>query len=260
MTFRDRSDAGSRLALLLSHQTFENPVVLALPRGGVPVAVHVAAMLGAPLEVFVARKVGAPGQPEFGIGAIAEGSDEVVITDVGRQLGIAADRMRSLVNDERVELARRVNRYRGAAPLPELAARDVILVDDGLATGVTAEAALRSLRGYRPRRLVLAAPVCPPDTARRLLSIADDVVIVETPAGLGSIGAWYDDFTQTSDDEVADLLATARSHATRADTGTTGSGPGGRGDGGVAGPGPAALEVPGAGTVHGDLRDRKSVV
>lgn len=157
MIFRDRDDAGVQLAGQLARETFDDPIVLALPRGGVPVAVRVAAALTAPLEVFIARKVGAPGQPEV----------------------------------------------RG---------RDVILVDDGLATGVTAEAALRAIRGRGPHRLVLAVPVCPPDTAHRLATVADDVICVESPAGLDAVGAWYDDFAQTTDDEVLDLLASARDH------------------------------------------------
>lgn len=206
MRFHDRDDAGRQLAALLAPESFVEPVVLALPRGGVPVAAPVAAALGAPLSVFVARKIAAPGHPEFGIAAIAEGSDEVVVTEVGRQLDVPPELMRQLIGEERAELARRVELYRGGASRPDMVGHDVVLVDDGLATGITAEAALRSLRRIEPRHLILAAPVCPPDTVRRLGSVADRVVCLTTPAGLGAIGSWYDDFTQTSDDEVLDLL------------------------------------------------------
>ncbi|PSL01533.1 putative phosphoribosyl transferase [Haloactinopolyspora alba] len=211
MTFHDRDDAGRRLAQRLSHERFERPVVLALPRGGVPVAAHVAAALDAPLEVFVARKIGAPGQPEFGIGAIAEGGDDVVATPDADRVGVDENRLRELAVSEREELDRRVETYRGALALPELDDHDVILIDDGLATGITAEAALRSLRQRNPRRLVLAIPVCPPQSARRLARIADDVICIESHRGLGSIGSYYRDFSQISDDQVVELLAGARS-------------------------------------------------
>lgn len=228
MTFRDRDDAGRRLADKLSGKPFDRPVVLALPRGGVPVAAHVADRLGAPLEVFVARKIGAPGQPEFGIGAIAEGDDLIIETRDARRLGISGARMRALAAAERRELNRRVETYRGTVDLPDLEDRDVILVDDGLATGVTAEAALRALRRHRPQRLILAVPVCPPETARRLTGIADQVIAVESQPGMGSIGSWYENFTQTSDEQVVALLATRR-------------------------PRQAEIAVPGGGSVYGDL-------
>ena len=210
MTFRDRDDAGLRLADKLSREALDVPVVLALPRGGVPVAAHVADRLGAPLEVFVARKIGAPDQPEFGIGAIAEGTDEIVETGDARRLGIGSAQMRALAAAEYRELYRRIETYRGAAELPDLAGRDVLLIDDGLATGVTAEAALRALRQHRPKRLILAVPVCPPGAARRLTGIADLVIAVESQSGMGSIGSWYEDFTQTGDDQVVALLAARR--------------------------------------------------
>ncbi|NEE02322.1 phosphoribosyltransferase [Phytoactinopolyspora halotolerans] len=206
MTFRDRDDAGRQLAERLSEQAYESPVVLALPRGGVPVAAHVAAALNAPLEVYVARKIGAPGHPEYGIGAIAEGGNEIVVTGAVDQLGLGPEQMRRLADDERAELARRVSAYRGSTPLPPLEGRDVILVDDGLATGVTAEAAVRTLLAHHPRRVVLAVPVCPPDTRDRLSGIADEVVAITVPPDLGGIGAWYQDFSQTSDDEVVGVL------------------------------------------------------
>jgi putative phosphoribosyl transferase len=158
MRFRDRVDAGRALAELLSTTQLTDPVVLGLPRGGMPVAAEVATLLGAQFDVFVARKVGAPGHEELGIGAVAEGSDEVVVTDTARQLGIGTEEMAALAARAREELERRVDAYRGGRELPGLTGRDVVLVDDGLATGVTAQAALGALTRHRPRRLILAVP------------------------------------------------------------------------------------------------------
>jgi predicted phosphoribosyltransferase len=198
--FRDRADAGKRLAAALTGP-WHDPLVLALPRGGVPVAAEVAAALGAPLDVFVARKIGAPGHEELGIGAIAEG-EVVVTTDTVRLLRVSDDDLRRRVDAEREELARRVQRYRGERPLAEVRGRDVILVDDGLATGVTAEASLGALRARAPSRLVLAVPVGAPETVERLRVIADDVVCLEQPRRFQAVGQWYGDFEPTTDDEV----------------------------------------------------------
>jgi putative phosphoribosyl transferase len=203
--FRDRADAGAQLADHLPGD-LKDPLVLALPRGGVPVARQVADRLGAPLDVLVARKIGAPGQPELGIGAIAEGGAAVVHRDSLRVLRLSDLDFQRLVVREQVELARRVERYRGGRPLPDVRERDVVLVDDGLATGVTAEAALQSLRSREPRRLILAVPVATPDTARRLVPPADEVVCVLSTRNLVAVGFWYHDFTQTTDAEVLELL------------------------------------------------------
>jgi predicted phosphoribosyltransferase len=202
--FRDRADAGRQLADRLPTDLID-PIVLALPRGGVPVGKAVAARLGAPLDVLVARKIGAPGHEELGIGAIAEGG-AMVGSELVRALRLSADEFEALAERERGELARRVERYRGDRARPAVHARDVVLVDDGLATGVTAEAALLAVRAEGPRRLVLAIPVCSPDTARRLVPPADEVVCVLAPRDLVAVGLWYDDFTQTTDAEVLELL------------------------------------------------------
>jgi putative phosphoribosyl transferase len=209
MRFRDRRGAGRLLAARLSQQTFTDPVVLALPRGGVPVAYEVAAALHAPLEVFVARKVGAPGHEELGVGAIAEGWDGVVVGEAASVLGLSRRELEVLAQREQVELDRRVEDYRHGDTLPELSGRDVILVDDGLATGATAEAALLALRGRHPEHLVLAVPVCAPDAAQRLRMIADQVVCLAAPAEFYAVGLWYEDFAPTSDREVLDLLGRA---------------------------------------------------
>lgn len=205
--FRDRDDAGARLAEQLRDKSFVEPVVLALPRGGVPVASHVADAIGAPLDVIVARKIGAPTQDEFGIGAVAEGLDTPVFNPAASQLGITADTLNRLVARAYDEVARRMQRYRGGRPLPVLSGRDVILVDDGLATGVTAEAALRAARQERPHRLWFAAPVCAIEPADRLAELADELLCISSPPALGAIGGWYEDFAQTTDDQVVEILS-----------------------------------------------------
>ena len=210
MGFFDRADAGRRLADKLQEQTFVDPVVLGLPRGGVPVAYEVATRLGAPLDVFVARKIGVPGRPELGMGAIAEGPTTVFTRSLVDSLLISEETLEELTAVAREELDRRVHNYRGNRPLPRLKNRDVIVVDDGLATGVTAEASLRALLVQEPRRLVLAVPVCSPDAAVRLGQLAELVCLV-APAEFIAVGAWYEEFDQTPDDAVRELLDRARS-------------------------------------------------
>jgi putative phosphoribosyl transferase len=206
MRFRDRTDAGRQLARRLQQMRLVQPVVLALPRGGVPVAFEAADALDAPLDVFVARKVGAPGHTEYGIGAIAEGGVVVADEDALRMLGVSQGRFEQLLAVEKREVDRRVQQYRRGRDLVEMRDRDVVLIDDGLATGVTAEAALRALRQRRPHRLVLAVPACAPETAARLEGVADEVVCLIAPADFNAVGWWYANFDQTSDNEVLDLL------------------------------------------------------
>lgn len=208
--FEDREDAGRRLAAWLERYRDEDPIVFALPRGGVPVGFEISRSLGAPLDVFISRKLGAPGQPEFGIGAVAPGGVRVLNRDVVERLGIPESYLEMVTRKEMAEVERRLHHFRGDRPEPEVAGRTVILVDDGLATGVTARAAVESLKRLGPRRLILAAPVCAAQTAKLLGPEVDELVCLEAPADLGAIGFWYADFSQTSDEEVIELLERAR--------------------------------------------------
>jgi putative phosphoribosyl transferase len=209
--FKDRRDAGRRLAGKLSRFKDERPVVFALPRGGVPVGYEISRSLRAPLDVCVSRKLGAPDQPEFGIGAVAAGGVRVLNEDVVRRLGISDDYIERITAQEIAEVSRRLRYFRGDRPEPDVAGRTAILVDDGLATGVTARAAVEALRSRSPRRLVLAAPVCAAQTAGLLRPTVDELVCLQSPKDLGAIGFWYRNFEQTSDEEVVELLERARS-------------------------------------------------
>lgn len=209
MDFDDRHDAGRQLAAHLAEMSLTSPLVLALPRGGVPVAYEVAVALDAPLEVVVARKIGAPAQTELGIGAVAEGGEPIYDEAMLARLGLTRDALEETLGREREELDRRVRRYRGGRPLPALGQRDVVVVDDGLATGVTARAALRALRAHEPRRLLLAAPVGAPPSVEALAVEADEVVCLHTPPAFTAVGQWYRDFEQTDDTTVLELLERA---------------------------------------------------
>jgi len=212
--FRDRVDAGRTLAAELGGYVGEAGVrVLALPRGGVPVAFEVARALRAPLDVFIVRKLGVPGHEEYAMGAIASGGTVVLSRDVIRGLGIDDATVQRVIELERRELARRERRYRGDRPPPDVAGRTVILVDDGLATGATMRAAVAALARQAPKRLVVAVPVAAPDTCDELRAEVDEVVCAVTPEPFHAVGLWYDDFSQTTDEEVHDLLEHARSFA-----------------------------------------------
>jgi putative phosphoribosyl transferase len=206
MLFDDRADAGRQLAERLARYADERPVVFALPRGGVPVGAEVSRSLDAPLEIVVSRKLGAPDQPEFGIGAVAPGGVRVINDRAVRVLGIEEEYLDWVSARESAEVARRLQLFRGDRPYPDLDGRTAILVDDGLATGVTARAALLALRHLQPRRLVLAVPVCAPQTAELLRSEADDLICLLAPANLEAVGLWYRNFEQVPDEEVMRLL------------------------------------------------------
>lgn len=208
--FRDRQDAGRRLAGLLTGERSTNPIVLALPRGGVPVGYEIAHALDAPLDVFLVRKIGAPGQRELGIGAVAQGGIRILNEPAITMLDVPREELSRITAEETAELERRSRRYRGARALPNIRGRTVILVDDGLATGVSAAAAIRALQRLEPARLVLAVPVCAPETADALRPEVDAIVCVLTPKNFFAVGYWYHNFDQTTDEEVIDLLERAR--------------------------------------------------
>ncbi|MGK9233768.1 phosphoribosyltransferase [Inquilinus limosus] len=211
MRFRDRTEAGRRLAEALARYRDARPIILALPRGGVPVAFEVARALAAPLDVLLVRKIGAPGYPELGIGAVIDGKDpRVVLNDsVMREVAPAPGYVEAETERQLVEIERRRRLYRGGRPSPSVAGRTVILVDDGIATGGTVTAALQGLAAAQPARLVLAVPVAPPDVLQTLSQLADDVVCLSAPHFFGAVGRFYEDFSQTTDDEVIRLLAEA---------------------------------------------------
>lgn len=208
--FRDRRDAGRRLATLLAHHAGDPRVlVLALPRGGVPVAYEVARALAAPLDLFLVRKLGVPGREELALGAIATGGTRVLNEDVVRELGLSDRAIDAVAAREGEELARRERAYRGDRPAPDVRERVVILVDDGLATGATMRAAVLALRRQAPAHLVVAVPIAAPETCDAFRAEVDEVVCAVTPTPFYAVGAWYEDFAQTTDDEVRDLLGWA---------------------------------------------------
>jgi putative phosphoribosyl transferase len=208
--FRDRSAAGVQLAAeLMRYAGDPNVIVLGLPRGGVPVAYQVARALRAPLDLFVVRKLGVPGHRELAMGAIASGGIRVLNPEVVQALRIPEPMIDAVAAQEQKELQRQQRAYRGDVPFPDLAGRTVIVVDDGLATGSTMRAAVRALRQLEPARIVVAAPVAAAETCRSLAKEADEVVCVSTPESFHAVSMWYEEFSQTSDEEVRYLLDSA---------------------------------------------------
>jgi predicted phosphoribosyltransferase len=207
--FVDRSDAGRQLAKALIAYKGQRPIVLALPRGGVPVAAEVAAMLDAPLDLILVRKIGTPYQPELAMGAVVDGGQPVTVRneDVIRLSGVSEQEFNATRDEQLGEIERRRKLYLGDRPHPTLAGRVVIVVDDGIATGATTRAALQATRMRKPRKLVLAVPVAPTDTLEKLRSDVDDLVCLEDYQQFGAIGLFYSDFRQVSDAEVIDILA-----------------------------------------------------
>lgn len=205
--FRDRTDAGVQLAARLAAYAHRPDVlVLGLPRGGVPVAYEVARALDAPLDVLIVRKLGVPGEAELAMGAIASGGVRVLNRDIIESLGITELTIDAVAATEQRELARRERRYRGDRPMPEVRGRTVILVDDGIATGATMRAAIAAVRQQEPARVVVATPVAAPATCDELRAEGNDVVCVRTPRAMLAIGFWYEDFPQTTDQEIQTLL------------------------------------------------------
>jgi predicted phosphoribosyltransferase len=210
MRFRDRVEAGRQLAGRLGHLAGRSDVVvLGLPRGGVPVAAEVARSLKAPLDVFLVRKLGVPGHEELAMGAIAEGGIRVLADWVAAELNVPPARLDAAAAREQVELERRDRLYRGHRARVRVEGRIAVLVDDGLATGASMEAGILALRQLGPARIIAAAPVGARDTCRRLERIADEVVCVATPEPFDAVGLWYEDFSQTTDDEVRAILASS---------------------------------------------------
>jgi putative phosphoribosyl transferase len=212
--FLDRADAGRELAeALRGYAGRGNVIVLALPRGGVPVAFEVAMALAAPLDVFVVRKLGLPGQPELAMGAIASGGVQVVNDEVVHVAAVSPETIEQVATFEREELARRERLYRGDSPPLQVEGKTVILVDDGLATGSTMRAAIQAVRAQRPAEIVVAVPVAPARTCEHLRGEADDVVCTRTPEPFLAIGTWYARFEQVSDEHIQGLLARAAENA-----------------------------------------------
>lgn len=207
LPFHDRVEAGRELATgLTDRPELADAVVLALPRGGVPVAAEVALRLGVPFDVFVVRKLGVPGQAELAMGAIASGGARVLNDAVVHHLDIPAAAIDEVADRELIELARREREYRGDWPAVQLADRTVVLVDDGLATGSTMRAAVQAVRASGPARIVVAVPVGAPDSCQMVDEVADEVLCLHAPHAFGAVGAYYSDFGQTTDDEVRRLL------------------------------------------------------
>lgn len=208
MAFDDRSDAGRRLAKALAKYKGRGAVVLALPRGGVPVAAEIAAALGAPLDLILVRKIGVPTQPELAMGAVVDGAAPIVVRneEVIELSGVTADEFDATCASELAEIERRRKLYIGDRARADIAGQIVIVIDDGIATGATTEAALQAIRKRKPKELVLAVPVAPRDTVEKLRSEVDSLICLETPEPFGAIGYFYRDFRQVSDREVMAIL------------------------------------------------------
>ena len=214
MLFQDRTDAGRQLVKALLKYKRRHPVILALPRGGVPVAAQVAAALDAPLDLLLVRKIGVPSQPELAMGAVADGEEPVIIrnTDVIELSDVSTQEFDEICKAECAEIKRRRERYLGDRVRSEVIGQVAIIIDDGIATGATALAAIRAVRMRKPKELVLAVPVAPRDTIKKLHAEADAIVCLDTPREFGAIGYFYRDFPQVSDDEVIALLKRFPAH------------------------------------------------
>ncbi|MBI2338422.1 phosphoribosyltransferase [Candidatus Daviesbacteria bacterium] len=206
MVFENREQAGKKLANKLLRYRKESTFVLALPRGGVPVGFEVAEVLQAPLDVLVVRKIGLSGNKEFGIGAIAEGGVQVLDFAGIESSATNEEELKDVISSEEEELKRRVRIYRGGVPLPDLKGKTVILVDDGIARGITVKAGIEAAKKLNPKKIILAIPVCASDTLESLKRMVDDIVCLATPVKFMAVGSWYKNFAQISDEEVVKLL------------------------------------------------------
>ena len=209
MPFIDRTDAGRQLAKALARYKKQQPIVLALPRGGVPVAAEVATKLDAPLDLILVRKIGVPFQPELAMGAVVDGAEPVIVRneEVIQLCGVSETDFNAIRDEQLAEIERRRKLYLGDRPHPTISGRTVIVVDDGIATGATTRAALHAISMRKPSKLVLAVPVAPTETLKKLRGEADDIVCLEDYEDFGAIGLFYSDFRQVSDTEVIALLA-----------------------------------------------------
>jgi putative phosphoribosyl transferase len=208
--FRNRIEAGKELArLLMAYKDRPNVLVLGLPRGGVPVAFEIAQVLHVPMDIFIVRKLGVPGQEELAMGAIATGGTRVLNHRLIDDLGISQNVVDQVSQEEEQELHRRAEAYRGGRPLPQVQGRTVILVDDGLATGASMYAAVLALKLQKPYRIIVAVPVAAPETCDIFEKMVDETICAATPEPFYGVGAWYDDFSQVSDEQVRDYLQDA---------------------------------------------------
>jgi putative phosphoribosyl transferase len=204
--FLDRQDAGKKLAIELSKYSFENPLIIALLRGGIHVATEISKMLAIPFDIWIVRKIGAPWEREFAIGAIAEGGYTYLAVDTIEGIGVSESELNALIEKETIELKERVFMYRGVRSRPVVEGRTIILVDDGIATGATVRAAAGAIRNGNPLKIILAVPVASPDSLTLLRNVFDQEVCLLKPDNLFAVGTWYEDFSQVSDDEVLSIL------------------------------------------------------
>jgi putative phosphoribosyl transferase len=204
--FNDRTDAGQKLGQFLKTKKFENPVILALPRGGVIIADEIAKLLQVPMDVVVSRKIGAPGHPEFGIGAISEDGSSLINPSVSSYIELESPVIQEIIDKEKIELGRRIKTYRGGHALPEMNGKTVIVIDDGLATGVTAAAAGKFLRSLHPEKLILAVPLGPDDVNPEVKANYDEIICLYELKNMMSVGMWYNHFLQVEDEEVMRVL------------------------------------------------------
>ncbi|PRP92625.1 putative phosphoribosyl transferase [Enhygromyxa salina] len=210
LRFRDREDAGRQLAMELASYAVDDPIVLALPSGGVPIGDEVARALRAPLDVWVTRKIGVPWRPELGMGAVAEGGSVHLCPKILGRVGLSEEELGDAITHKQREVEAHIQLYRGGAPRPILRDRTVIVIDDGIATGGTIRAAIPSIRAQGPRKIVIAVPVAAPESVRALEPEVDRVICLLTPPNLFAVGVWYENFDQMSDDEAVRVIERAR--------------------------------------------------